>query len=141
MSKSALIKKERKVDWNKMKPDPNDVKKVVSHMDMAKLRSKVWVHNGIIVGVYGLCMVLTIMFAVEFAMMFVAFIIGSQNAAVLSDLTDMIAIYVAIVMGSGITMFFTFKLENALIAAIKRRMWRISNGDIVKPEMNCVENK
>jgi hypothetical protein len=68
-------------------------------------------------------------------MMLIGYVVGSQGTVALNTIADMLSIYMSLIMVGGLVLFFTFKLENGLIAAAKKRMWSVVDGEIVKNKM------
>lgn len=131
MNKHAFAKKER--NWDQMKETNKEGKnKMKNIMQDTKLTSKVLIHNGVIAIIYGFIMLGVAIIAINMSMMLIGYTVGSQGTVAINTIADMLSIYMSLIMIGGLVLFFTFKIENAIIAAIKKRMWHISDGEIVK---------
>lgn len=131
MSKNAFAKKER--NWDQMKEINKEEKtKMKRIMQDTKLTTKVLIHNGLIALIYGFIMLCAAIIAVNMSMMLIGYVVGSQGTVALNTIADMLSIYMSLIMVGGLVLFFTFKIENSLIAATKRRMWHVVDGEIVK---------
>ena len=134
MNKNAFAKKER--NWDQMKETNKEEKNKMKHiMQDTKVMTKALIHNGLIGIVYGFIMLCVAIIAINMSMMLIGYVVGSQGTVALNTIADMLSIYMSLIMVGGLVLFFTFKLENGLIAAAKKRMWSVVDGEIVKNKM------
>ena len=122
MNKNASLKKER--DLDKIKSTNNEEKtKVKSVIANTKATSKVLIHNGLIAAIYGFALLFVAILAVNISMIAIGYTVGSQGVVAINTISDMLSMYMSLIMVGGLVLFFTFKIENAIIAAAKKRMW------------------
>ena len=122
MNKNASLKKER--DLDKTKSTNNEEKtKMKSVIANTKVTSKMLIHNGLIAAIYGFVLLFVAILAVNISMMAIGYTVGSQGIVAINTVADMLSMYMSLIMIGGLVLFFTFKIENAIIAAAKKRMW------------------
>ena len=88
-----------------------------------KATSKVLIHNGLIAAIYGFALLFVAILAVNISMIAIGYTVGSQGVVAINTISDMLSMYMSLIMVGGLVLFFTFKIENAIIAAAKKRMW------------------
>lgn len=118
------------------------------------LNSKILIHNGILAMLYGMAMFLTGTVIVYLSNICTAFFMGrfgvfeidtlyeyytgadAIERYVLTNMPQLLIFLTTIISTVGVCLFFGFKIENALISNLKKRLWHKDKktGEIVKPE-------
>lgn len=90
--------------------------------------SKILAHNGFIAILYVLAMALVAYASLQAAFYFVAILAGSTGAYLMATEADVLTVYVIIAVVCGFDLFFSFKIESALIRAMSGRFWHKDAG-------------
>ena len=101
--------------------------------------SKILAHNGFMVIVFGLAMLLLCVIAIEAAFMITGLIIGNSMVTEGDTYSELLITFVTVAMVCGLDLFFVFKLENLLIASVCKRIWHKGpDGEIIKTSKNKI---
>lgn len=96
--------------------------------------TKIAMHNSFTVLIFGLAMALTCMVATEIAFMASGLVIGNAMVTAGDTVSDLIVTFVTVAMVCGFALFFAFKIENVLLAGMRKRLWHTDplTGEIAK---------
>lgn len=141
MAKAMAIKDRTKARRQIRKRDNSEYRsklKDIAHN--SAITSKIMMHNGFMVIIFGLAMLLTAVAALELEYMAAGFAIGKSTNGAFSTLSDIVIVAVSILITSAFVLFFAFKIENALMKGCKSRFWHRDGvtGEIIKTgKKNC----
>lgn len=134
MSKSNTIKFSKLKAMNEKNKDRENTSSLKKVLADSKTVSKISFHNGLIGCIYIAFMFIVAFVAIEAAYIGVALMTGYTGCYDLTTVADMLTMYTTLGMVCAIICFFTFKIENCIIRAMKVRIWRKNpeTGEIIK---------
>jgi len=133
---SISINTNKKVDFSKAKPRKEDTNKIKGVLAEGVERTKMVAHNSLYTAIYGGVMVFVAFFLIKIAGVIASFVVGYETTGLMNTVGDLVMTYVIIIMSCGFTLFFGIKLENVLLKALKKRLWFMKDGVIVKGDEN-----
>ncbi len=105
------------------------------------INGKIMAHNGILTTVYLAVMALIFIGACHLANVISAAMIGYYGAYDTSTIAGALVFQMCMLMTAGFCLFFAFKLENAVIRALKKRLWHRDGDAITSVHISEKETK
>lgn len=122
---ARAAKKEHAAKRDKLKSENGARFGVLKKFGADSLRSsKILAHNGVVVIAWAVPMFLVAYVALQAAFYAAAVVLGQTGGILMETPVDVVTTYIVIAMVCAFDLFFAFKLENAAIRAMKRRLWR-----------------